>query len=234
MFSTISLAGFISFLSSAVFVVGYIQSSSLFPEPLSPSEEIYYLDKFKAGDNEARNILIEKNLRLVAHVAKKYSTSNIEQDDLISIGTIGLIKGINSFKHDKGVKLSTYIAKCIDNELLMAMRNDRKRQLDVSLQEPIGTDREGNEISIIDVIETGEKNFIDSYILKCDIEILRKALDSALTPREKTIIMRRYGLGGLKETTQRELAGEMSISRSYVSRIEKKAIEKLRDFFAQI
>ena len=116
----------------------------------------------------------------------------------------------------------------------MAMRNDRKRQLDVSLQEPIGTDREGNEISIIDVIETGEKNFIDSYILKWDIEILRKALDSALTPREKTIIMRRYGLGGLKETTQRELACEMSISRSYVSRIEKKAIEKLRDFFAQI
>ena len=146
MFSTISLAGFISFLSSAVFVVGYIQRSSLFPEPLSPSEEIYYLDKFKAGDTEARNILIEKNLRLVAHVAKKYSTSNIEQDDLISIGTIGLIKGINSFKHDKGVKLSTYIAKCIDNEILMFLRSSKKLQAEVKLSDPIGKDKDDNVI----------------------------------------------------------------------------------------
>ncbi len=205
-----------------------------FEKPLSAKEEKEYLEKYRNGDVRAGDVLIIRNMRLVAHMVKHYSLSDRETSELISIGTIGLIKAVRTFDCTKGNRLAAYAAKCIDNELLMAMRNDRKRQLDVSLQEPIGTDREGNEISIIDVIETGEKNFIDSYILKCDIEILRKAFDSALTPREKTIIMRRYGLGGLKETTQRELAGEMSISRSYVSRIEKKAIEKLRDFFAQI
>ena len=186
------------------------------------------------GNKEARDVLVMENMGLVYSIAKRFAGRGYDMEDITQIGTIGLIKAVRTFDCTKGNRLAAYAAKCIDNELLMAMRNDRKRQLDVSLQEPIGTDREGNEISIIDVIETGEKNFIDSYILKCDIEILRKALDSALTPREKTIIMRRYGLGGLKETTQRELAGEMSISRSYVSRIEKKAIEKLRDFFAQI
>ena len=186
------------------------------------------------GNKEARDVLVMENMGLVYSIAKRFAGRGYDMEDITQIGTIGLIKAVRTFDCTKGNRLAAYAAKCIDNELLMAMRNDRKRQLDVSLQEPIGTDREGNEISIIDVIETGEKNFIDSYILKCDIEILRKALDGALTPREKTIIMRRYGLGGLKETTQRELAGEMSISRSYVSRIEKKAIEKLRDFFAQI
>lgn len=204
-----------------------------FEKPLSAKEEKEYLEKYRNGDVRAGDVLIIRNMRLVAHMVKHYSLSDRETSELISIGTIGLIKAVRTFDCTKGNRLAAYAAKCIDNELLMAMRNDRKRQLDVSLQEPIGTDREGNEISIIDVIETGEKNFIDSYILKCDIEILRKALEGALTPREKTIIMRRYGLGGLKETTQRELAAEMSISRSYVSRIEKKAIEKLRDFFAQ-
>ena len=186
------------------------------------------------GNKEARDVLVMENMGLVYSIAKRFAGRGYDMEDITQIGTIGLIKAVRTFDCTKGNRLAAYAAKCIDNELLMAMRNDRKRQLDVSLQGPIGTDREGNEISIIDVIETGEKNFIDSYIIKCDIEILRKALDSALTPREKTIIMRRYGLGGLKETTQRELAGEMSISRSYVSRIEKKAIEKLRDFFAQI
>ena len=186
------------------------------------------------GNKEARDVLVMENMGLVYSIAKRFAGRGYDMEDITQIGTIGLIKAVRTFDCTKGNRLAAYAAKCIDNELLMAMRNDRKRQLDVSLQEPIGTDREGNEISIIDVIETGEKNFIDSYILKCDIEILRKAFDSALTPREKTIIMRRYGLGGLKEATQRELAGEMSISRSYVSRIEKKAIEKLRDFFAQI
>ena len=204
-----------------------------FEKPLSAKEEKEYLEKYRNGDVRAGDVLIIRNMRLVAHMVKHYSLSDRETSELISIGTIGLIKAVRTFDCTKGNRLAAYAAKCIDNELLMAMRNDRKRQLDVSLQEPIGTDREGNEISIIDVIETGEKNFIDRFILKCDIEILRKALDSALTPREKTIIMRRYGLGGLKETTQRELAGEMSISRSYVSRIEKKAIEKLRVFFAK-
>ena len=211
MFSTISLAGFISFLSSAVFVVGYIQSSSLFPEPLSPSEEIYYLDKFKAGDNEARNILIEKNLRLVAHVAKKYSTSNIEQDDLISIGTIGLIKGINSFKHDKGVKLSTYIAKCIDNEILMFLRSSKKLQAEIKLSDPIGKDKDDNVVTLQEVLEV-------------DIKSIEDEVDLGL---KKEILIRRFGLNGHKPETQNEIAKDLGISRSYVSRIETKAIKKL-------
>lgn len=204
-----------------------------FEKPLSAKEEKEYLEKYRNGDAKAGDVLIIRNMRLVAHMVKHYSLSDRETAELISIGTIGLIKAVKTFDCTKGNRLAAYAAKCIDNELLMAMRSDRKRQLDVSLQEPIGTDREGNEISIMDVIETGEKNFIDGYILKCDIDILKEALECALTPREKSIIMRRYGLGGCKETTQRELAKEMSISRSYVSRIEKKAIEKLRAFFAE-
>ena len=143
------------------------------------------------GNKEARDVLVMENMGLVYSIAKRFAGRGYDMEDITQIGTIGLIKAVRTFDCTKGNRLAAYAAKCIDNELLMAMRNDRKRQLDVSLQEPIGTDREGNEISIIDVIETGEKNFIDSYILKCDIEILRKALDSALTPREKTIIMRR-------------------------------------------
>ena len=227
MFSTISLAGFISFLSSAVFVVGYIQSSSLFPEPLSPSEEIYYLDKFKAGDNEARNILIEKNLRLVAHVAKKYSTSNIEQDDLISIGTIGLIKGINSFKHDKGVKLSTYIAKCIDNEILMFLRSSKKLQAEVKLSDPIGKDKDDNVVTLQEVLENNERNIEDEVDIKMKIKLLYEKMKELLKEREKSILELRFGLGGKKPKTQNEIAKMMGISRSYVSRIETRAINKL-------
>ena len=227
MFSTISLAGFISFLSSAVFVVGYIQSSSLFPEPLSPSEEIYYLDKFKAGDNEARNILIEKNLRLVAHVAKKYSTSNIEQDDLISIGTIGLIKGINSFKHDKGVKLSTYIAKCIDNEILMYLRSTKKLGAEVYLEDTIGKDKDDNTVTLKEVLENNERNIEDEVDLKFKIKRLYEKIREILKDREKTIIELRFGLNGDKPKTQKQIAKMMGISRSYVSRIETKAIGKL-------
>ena len=219
MLSTISLAGFISFLSSAVFVVGYIQSSNLFPEPLSPSEELYYLDKFKSGDNNARNILIEKNLRLVAHVAKKYSTSNIEQDDLISIGTIGLIKGINSFKHDKGVKLSTYIAKCIDNEILMFLRSSKKIQAEVNLSDPIGKDKDDNVVTLQEVLEADIRSIEDEV----DLDLKRKILKD----REKDIIIRRFGLNGRKPETQNEIAKDLKISRSYVSRIETKAIKKL-------
>lgn len=228
MLSTISLAGFISFLSSAVFVVGYIQSSNLFPEPLSPSEELYYLDKFKSGDNNARNILIEKNLRLVAHVAKKYSTSNIEQDDLISIGTIGLIKGINSFKHDKGVKLSTYIAKCIDNEILMFLRSSKKIQAEVNLSDPIGKDKDDNVVTLQEVLEADIRSIEDEVDLDLKREQLYNNIGKILKDREKDIIIRRFGLNGRKPETQNEIAKDLKISRSYVSRIETKAIKKLK------
>ncbi len=231
MLSTISLAGFISFLSSAVFVVGYIQSSNLFPEPLSPSEELYYLDKFKSGDNNARNILIEKNLRLVAHVAKKYSTSNIEQDDLISIGTIGLIKGINSFKHDKGVKLSTYIAKCIDNEILMFLRSSKKIQSEVNLSDPIGKDKDDNVVTLQEVLEADIKSIEDEVDLDLKREQLYNNIGKVLKDREKDIIIRRFGLNGRKPETQNEIAKDLKISRSYVSRIETKAIKKLEAKF---
>ena len=233
MLSTISLAGFISFLSSAVFVVGYIQNSNLFPEPLSPSEELYYLDKFKSGDNNARNILIEKNLRLVAHVAKKYSTSNIEQDDLISIGTIGLIKGINSFKHDKGVKLSTYIAKCIDNEILMFLRSSKKIQAEVNLSDPIGKDKDDNVVTLQEVLENNDKNIEDEVDLKFKIKKLYEKMKEVLKDREKLILELRFGLNGEKPKTQNEIADSMAISRSYVSRIETKAINKLAKEFRE-
>ena len=193
MFSTISLAGFISFLSSAVFVVGYIQSSSLFPEPLSPSEEIYYLDKFKAGDNEARNILIEKNLRLVAHVAK----------------------------------LSTYIAKCIDNEILMFLRSSKKLQAEIKLSDPIGKDKDDNVVTLQEVLEVDIKSIEDEVDLGLKKEKLYTNIDKILKDREKEILIRRFGLNGHKPETQNEIAKDLGISRSYVSRIETKAIKKL-------
>ena len=165
MFGTLSIPSFITFLSSAVFVVGYIQTSNLFPKPLSSNEEAYYLDKFENGDTEARNILIERNLRLVAHVAKKYSNSSIEQDDLISIGTIGLIKGINSFKNDKGVKLSTYVARCIDNEILMFLRSSKKLQSEVKLNDPIGKDKDDNVVTLQEVLEADIRSIEDQVDL---------------------------------------------------------------------
>ncbi len=202
-----------------------------FEKPLSAKEEKEYLEKYREGDAKAGEVLIIRNMRLVAHMVKHYSLSDWDPSELISIGTIGLIKAVKTFDFSKGNRLATYAAKCIDNELLMAFRGDKKRYREVSLQEPIGTDKEGNEISIIDVVETDEKDFLENYILKCDLEILGEAIENALTPRERDIIIRRYGLYNSKETTQRELAAELSISRSYVSRIEKKAIDKLRDYF---
>lgn len=202
-----------------------------FEKPLSAKEEREYLEKYRDGDVKAGEILIVRNMRLVAHMVKHYALSDKDPSELISIGTLGLIKAVKSFDCSKGSRLATYAAKCIDNELLMFLRSDKKRYREISLNEPIGTDREGNEISIIDVMENGESDFLDGYILKCDLKVLHKAVEEALTDREKTIIIRRFGLYNSKETTQRELAQEMNISRSYVSRIEKKAIEKLRDYY---
>ena len=203
----------------------------MFPEPLSSEDEAYYLDRFQHGDLDARDILIEHNLRLVAHVAKKYANSNIDQDDLISIGTIGLIKGINSFKNDKGVKLSTYSARCIDNEILMFLRSSKKLQSEVKLSDPIGKDKDDNVVTLQEVLEADIRSIEDQVDLGLKTEELYKNMDNILKPREKLIIESRFGLNGYIPETQNEIAKELGISRSYVSRIETKAIKKLEAKF---
>ena len=223
----ISLGGFLAFLQSAFFLVGYISNNSLFPEPLSSEDEQKYLELLKKGDEEARNILIEKNLRLVAHVCKKYSSTNIDLDDLISIGTIGLIKGINSFNPSKSVKLSTYVSRCIDNEILMFLRSTKKLGAEVFLEDPIGKDKDDNTVTLQEVLENNEKNIEDEVDLKFKIKKLYQKMKEVLKLREKTILELRFGLDGNKPKTQNEIAKSMGISRSYVSRIETKAIEKL-------
>lgn len=215
------------FFTPIVFGVGYIKSNNLFPEPLTSEEEKIYLEKMKNGNEEARNILIERNLRLVAHIAKKYASTNIEQDDLISIGSIGLIKAINSFDMKKSIKLATYAAKCIENEILMYLRANKKRAYDVYLNEPIGKDKDDNEVTLQEVLENNERNVEDEVDLKFKIKTLYEQMKKILKNREKIIIELRFGLNGKKPKTQKEIAQMMNISRSYVSRIESKAIGKL-------
>ncbi|MFQ6809332.1 MAG: RNA polymerase sporulation sigma factor SigK [Blautia sp.] len=202
-----------------------------FQKPLTPEEESYYLQEYKHGSLEAKNILIERNLRLVAHIVKKYQGAPEELDDLISIGTIGLIKAVQTFDAKKASRLSTYAARCIDNELLMYLRSKKKTSREVSLYDPIGTDKEGNEISLLDVIETEPVDVVKEYSLKQDAALLYHLLPEILTKREQEIITFRYGLYGQREQTQREIAKRLNISRSYVSRIEKNALIKLRSFF---
>ena len=208
---------------------GYISGNTLFPEPLTNEEEKLYLEQMKNGDEDARNILIERNLRLVAHVSKKYSTTNIDQDDLISIGTIGLIKAINSFDYTKNIKLATYAARCIDNEILMFIRSNKKTKSEIFLNEAIGKDKDDNEISLIDVIGKDEMCVDDEIDLKLRIKELYNKMKEILKGREKTILELRFGLGGTKPKTQHEIAEMLGISRSYVSRIETKAIGKLSE-----
>ena len=231
MFSAICLSGFLNFLQSAIFTVGYISGSQLFPEPLTSEEEHECLEKLANGDEDARNILIEKNLRLVAHVCKKYSNSNVDQDDLISIGTIGLIKGINSFSLEKGVKLSTYVSRCIDNEILMYFRSTKKLSSEFYLNDPIGKDKDDNVVTLQEVLENNDKNIEDEVDLKFKIKKLYEKMKEVLKEREKTILELRFGLNGDKPKTQNEIADSMDISRSYVSRIETKAINKLAKEF---
>lgn len=206
---------------------GYISGSNLFPEPLTNEEEKIYLEQMKNGNDEARNVLIERNLRLVAHVVKKYSNTKVDQDDLISIGTIGLIKGINTFNVDKGSKLSTYVSRCIDNEILMYLRSTKKLNAEVYLNEPIGKDKDDNVVTLQEVLENDDRNIEDEVDLKMKIKKLYKKIGEVLKDREKTIIELRFGLDGHKPKTQHEIAEMMGISRSYVSRIETKAISKL-------
>ncbi len=228
-----TLAGMLTFLKSAVFVVGYIQSSKLFPEPLTPEEEKVVLERMEKGDKEAKNILIERNLRLVAHISKKYLSTNIDQDDLISIGTIGLIKGINSFDTSKNIKLATYAARCIDNEILMYIRSTKKNKAEVYLNEPIGKDSEDNEVTLIEVLENDERSIEEEIDIKLKINKLYKKMKEILKDREQKILNMRYGLDGRKPKTQNEIAYMMGISRSYVSRIETKAINKLNKEFKE-
>ena len=202
-----------------------------FPKPLTTEEEKEYLKRYRKGDQTARNVLIERNLRLVAHIVKKYQSPGEDTEDLISIGTIGLIKAVMTFDADKGSRLATYAARCIDNELLMMFRARKKSARDVSLYEPIGTDREGNEISLLDVMEYAEIEIPEKIDLKDNIVYLYQVLDQVLTKRERQVLTMRYGLYNRQSVTQREAAAMLGISRSYVSRIEKNAVQKLQKAF---
>ena len=202
-----------------------------FPQPLTAAEEKYYMQKYTEGDLEAKHILIERNLRLVAHIVKKYQPPPEEMEDLLSIGTIGLMKAVVTFDPDKSARLASYAARCIDNEVLMYLRGKKKSSKEVSLYEPIGTDREGNEIQLFDVIEMNEEDVYRRLERKEDVIRLYQQVESVLSQRERMVLKLRYGLYNEEEYTQREIAAMLGISRSYVSRIEKSAIEKLRNFF---
>ncbi len=200
-----------------------------FPQPLSAKEEEHYISLYESGDEDAKDILIERNLRLVAHIAKKYTGTGYQTEDLISIGTIGLIKAVSTYSSKKATRLATYAAKCIENEILMSIRSSKKNRAEVSLSVPIGTDRDGNEISFNDILGTDPDAVLDDISLKIQVSKLIAAIDASLTPREKTVILSRYGVLGCEPKTQREVAADLGISRSYVSRIEKKALLKLRE-----
>ena len=205
-------------------------SNNVFPDPLSKEEEDYYIERARLGDKEARNQLIEHNLRLVAHIVKKFEHSVDDQDDLISIGTIGLIKGVDSFSKSHGTRITTYCARCIENEILMYFRSNNKNLKNISINESVGYDKDGNEITIQDVLKTPSFDFIEEIEKKDNISLLKNFF-TILSPREKDILKRRYGLDGRSEQTQKVIAKELKISRSYVSRIEKRALTKiLREF----
>lgn len=204
--------------------------SSSFPSPLSEKEEQALIGRLADGDSEAKTMLIEHNLRLVAHIAKKYAGPGACQDDLISIGTIGLIKAVGTYSGRKSTRLATYAAKCIENEILMSIRSSKRIRQEVSLSLPIGIDKDGNEISFNDILGTDTDEIVDSIDLKIQISRLREAISSCLSRREQAVITARYGLDGREPRPQREIASCLRISRSYVSRIEKKALEKLRNY----
>lgn len=199
--------------------------------PLNAEEERDYLEKMRGGDLEARHTLIERNLRLVAHISKKYQSGEEDMEDLISIGTIGLIKAISTFNYERGNRLATYAARCIDNELLMYFRGKKKTSKEVSLYEPIGTDKEGNQINLLDVMESAERDVLELIELKGNTRKVYEVIPKVLNKREQNIIEWRYGLYNRNPVTQREIADKLGISRSYVSRIEKRALEKLKEHF---
>lgn len=212
-----------------LFLIGYMGSiGGAFPKPLSAKEEEMYFKLYREGDEDAKNVLIERNLRLVVHVAKKYATQWSDSDDLISIGAIGLMKAVSTYDYEKGHRFATYAAKCVQNEILMYLRSLKKTQNEISLDEQIGSDKDGNSISLIDILESDQEETVEQVDFKMRVKELYGKIEGNLTSREKKIIGMRYGLSGAKEKTQKEVAKELNISRSYVSRIEKKAVEKLR------
>ena len=211
-----------------VFTASY--SNNVFLDPLTKKEEEECIKKANMGDKNARNKLIEHNLRLVAHIVKKFDYKNVDQDDLISIGTIGLIKGVDSFSKSHGTKITTYCARCIENEILMYFRSNNKTSKDISINESIGYDKEGNEITILDILKMPSPDFVETINEKDNVKLLKEYV-KVLTPREKNILFKRYGIGDNDEMTQKEIAKDLKISRSYVSRIEKRALMKiLREF----
>ena len=225
---------FLSILAAALkgmFCFTGSYSNNIFPDPLSSEEEEYYIKKYlDDNDKNARNTLIEHNLRLVAHVVKKYEQTRKDTDDLISIGIIGLIKGIDTYSHNHGTKLATYCARCIDNEILMYFRNDKKNSKNISIDEKVGFDKDGNEITFMEILKTPKPDFAEDLHIQNNIKLLSKYIN-ILSDREKSIIYKRYGLNNTEELTQKEIAKELGISRSYVSRIEKRALTKLlREF----
>ena len=222
---------FIAMLGQYVcFFILHVCSNGSFPKPLSQKEERQYLEQMKDGDNDARNKLIEHNLRLVAHIIKKYYGTKCEQDDLVSIGTIGLIKAINTFDPDKKIRLSSYASRCIENEILMHLRAVKKTERDISLNETIDTDKDGNPLTLMDIMAVDD-SILDDLDMKLNSKKLGQYINEELSGREKTVIILRYGLNGKKPMTQKEVAGLLDISRSYVSRIETKALKILRHRF---
>jgi len=203
--------------------------STSFPKPLTEEEELFYVQQMEQNIPQARDTLIEHNLRLVAHIAKKYASPHFTLDDLISIGTIGLIKAVNTYTSARNTRLATYAARCIENEILMSIRASRRVKAEISLNQPIGTDQDGNEISLNDILGTDGEEILDAISLKIQVHKLYQALQASLTPRERQIIIHRYGLDGRQPLPQREIAEKLQISRSYVSRIEKKALQKLKE-----
>lgn len=215
-----------------VLLTSYVSVSNSFPKPLSEEEELNYLSLLEEGDLTAKNLLVEHNLRLVAHIAKKYNAAGCSPDDLISIGTIGLIKAVNTYNRKKEVRLATYAAKCIENEILMHLRASKKCKAEVSLNDPIGVDKDGNEISFIDILGSDVEDIIESLDTKIKIDKMYKAIKERLNEREQVVVIKRFGLDGGPCQTQREIAKQLGISRSYVSRIEKKAVLKLKEVFS--
>ncbi|MDR1620657.1 MAG: RNA polymerase sporulation sigma factor SigK [Clostridiales bacterium] len=213
------------------FFSAYVSGGNSFPEPLSPYEESACLERYAAGDESARTTLIERNLRLVAHIAKKYTVAGRNSDDLISIGTIGLIKAVSTYNRDKGTALATYAARCIDNEILMSIRSEKRQAPEISLFDTIGTDRDGNDIPLSDILGSDASVVSDEVELLLNAEKLHKLIVNRLNERERLVIELRYGLAGKFCMTQREIANMLDISRSYVSRIEKKALGKLKQAF---
>ena len=223
----------LQFFATKFLVLALHLEAGSFPKPLSAREEIETFAALRAGDRSAREKIIRHNLRLVAHVAKKYQNPEDEMEDLISIGTIGLMKAVDSFRPEYGNKFATYAIRCVDNELLMHLRSKKKQRKEVSMFEPIGTDKEGNQIQLVDVLEFHDKNVADEVTKREQMKKICTFMNDVLSEREAFIIRRRYGIGGNQELTQREIARALGISRSYVSRIEKRALEKLKKVISE-